>query len=200
MLFVCTGNICRSPFADVVLRARVEALNVHVESAGTHAVIQSGMTRQARDLAVAHGARTADADAHRARILGEPALNQASVILTMTREQRTHAVELTPNRLHRTFTIRELARLTSMVSSEEIRSIANDAGADEGARLDAVLTAVSAQRGRVAAPGDDDDVIDPYRGSDAVYELSISQILPALAEVERLLRESSARSAPHDRT
>lgn len=38
ILFVCTGNICRSPTAEGVLRelARREGLAVHVESRGTH--------------------------------------------------------------------------------------------------------------------------------------------------------------------
>lgn len=38
VLFVCTGNICRSPTAHAVLRhmARDRALDIHVDSAGTH--------------------------------------------------------------------------------------------------------------------------------------------------------------------
>lgn len=38
ILFVCTGNICRSPTAGAVLRARVAALGLDwdVDSAGTH--------------------------------------------------------------------------------------------------------------------------------------------------------------------
>ena len=38
VLFVCTGNICRSPTAEGIFKemARREGLRVHVESAGTH--------------------------------------------------------------------------------------------------------------------------------------------------------------------
>lgn len=41
VLFVCTGNICRSPSAEAVLRQRLETAGldaqIHVDSAGTHA-------------------------------------------------------------------------------------------------------------------------------------------------------------------
>lgn len=40
ILFVCMGNICRSPTAEAVFRARVEAAGlgdrIHIDSAGTH--------------------------------------------------------------------------------------------------------------------------------------------------------------------
>ncbi len=38
VLFVCTGNICRSPTADAVLRhmAAAQGLSMHIDSAGTH--------------------------------------------------------------------------------------------------------------------------------------------------------------------
>jgi protein-tyrosine phosphatase len=38
VLFVCTGNICRSPTAEGVMRKMVAdlGLDIHVESAGTH--------------------------------------------------------------------------------------------------------------------------------------------------------------------
>ena len=38
VLFVCTGNICRSPTAEAVVKhlARANGIALHVESAGTH--------------------------------------------------------------------------------------------------------------------------------------------------------------------
>ena len=51
ILTVCTGNICRSPLAEVLLRQRLEPLGVRVHSAGTSAVeaMTETIGRGARD-------------------------------------------------------------------------------------------------------------------------------------------------------
>jgi protein-tyrosine phosphatase len=51
-----------------------------------------------------------------------------------------------------------------------------------------VLKAVADQRGLVPATADDDDVIDPYRRSSETYAKSAGQLIPALDEVERIVR------------
>jgi len=53
VLMVCTGNICRSPVAERLLRAQTEAvgLPVVVHSAGTQSMVGHGMTPEAAHLA-----------------------------------------------------------------------------------------------------------------------------------------------------
>ncbi len=189
VLMVCTGNVCRSPLAEVTLRARMQGAPVRVHSAGTRALIDRPMTSDAQDLAVAHGAAAHDADEHRARWLLEPIAEDADLILAMSREHRTSAVELAPRLLRQTFTIREFARLAGALTDEEIASAADAAGTSPRARLAAVTALVVRQRGLTApAPVEDDDVIDPYRRSRATYERSAGQLIPAVDEVARVLR------------
>lgn len=188
ILTVCTGNICRSPMAEVLLRARLEPLGVRVHSAGTHALVDHEMTAPAQALAVESGAKPADAAAHAARYLVEPYLLDADLVLSMAREHRSHAVKMVPSRMRRTFTVREFARLASTLSTEAARAAADAAGTDPKARLAAVLQAVSAQRGLMPAAPEDDDVIDPYRRSQETYAKSAAQLIPALDEVERVVR------------
>lgn len=193
ILVVCTGNICRSPLGEVVLRARLQPLGVQVHSAGTHAVVGHEMTEPAQALAVESGAKAEDAASHTARYLVESMLVEADLVLAMTREHRSHAVRMVPARVRTTYTVREFARLTSALSTEEAHTAADAAGNDPKARLAAVLQAVIAQRGRVTiANPQEDDVVDPYRRSREVYVKSSAQLMPALSEVERILRVALA--------
>ena len=188
IITVCTGNICRSPMAEVFLRAHLEQLGVRVHSAGTHALVDHDMTEPAQEIAVELGADAGAAGAHHARYLVEPMLRDADLILTMAREHRSHAVQLSPAALKRAFTLREFARLAQTLSSEDARAAADAAGTDPRARLRAAALAVTGQRGLTQADPEQDDIIDPYRRSRETYELSASQLAPAIDDVERIVR------------
>lgn len=190
ILIVCTGNICRSPMAEVVLRSRLEPLGVRIHSAGTHALVDHEMTEPTQALAVEAGASSSVAAAHAARFLVEPMLIASDLVLTMSREHRSHSVKMVPGGVRRTFTAREFARLAAELSTDDARAAADAAGSDPKARLAATLRALSGQRGHIsgAAASGDDDVIDPYRRSQETYEKMAAQLIPALDEVERIVR------------
>lgn len=193
ILTVCTGNICRSPLAELLLHTRLADLDPTVSSAGTRGLNASPMTPEAQRLAAQLGATDTDIAAHRSRYLTEAHLAAPDLILTMTRDHRRHVAELAPTRLRSTFTVREFARLAEGFSDDAVRgavaSVA-DSDADASTRLRAAVTAVAARRGMVQPPTspDDDDVIDPYRRSWATYELSAQQMAQGLTEVERIVR------------
>ncbi len=189
ILMVCTGNICRSPMAEALLRAKLGDSAVRIHSAGTRALIDKPMTPDARDLAIEFGASEDEVEGHRARWLLEPIAEDADLILTMSREHRTAAVELAPRMLRQTFTIREFARLAHELTDDQIKSAADAAGDSPRARLAAATALVTQQRGAVSpAPPQDDEVIDPYRRSRETYEKSAAQLVPAVDEVARVMR------------
>jgi len=188
ILTVCTGNICRSPMGEVLLRQALRDLGVRVHSAGTQALVDHEMTDQAQQLAVHHGSDPTDAAAHRARLLTPAHLDESDLVLAMAREHRSHTVQLSPAALHRTFTVREFARLAATLSDDDVRRGVSSAGSDPGDRLRALARLVAGQRGMAPAAPDEDDVIDPYRRSQNTYELSASQLVPAVAEVARVVR------------
>lgn len=188
IMTVCTGNICRSPMGEVLLRSALADLGVRVHSAGTHALVDEGMTEQALQLAIGHGADPAASGDHRARLLTGPLLAETDLVLTMAREHRSHVVQMRPALLHRTFTLREFARLAATLDDDEVRAAVVPAGTDAGARLQALARLIGSQRGMMPADPDNDDVIDPYRRSQKTYDLSASQLVPAVGEAARVIR------------
>jgi protein-tyrosine phosphatase len=193
VLTVCTGNICRSPLAEQLLRRELPEQAV-VTSAGTRGLRSAPMTPEALALADQLGIPTADSTAHRSRFLTEQHLLAPDLIITMTRDHRRMVAELAPSRMRSTFTAREFARLAADITDEEIRDAAGKAPAQTpGARVRVAAALVASRRGMVLPPEkpDDDDVIDPYGRSWKTYELSAAQLTPALIEVVRVLNAAA---------
>ena len=85
VLFVCTGNICRSPTAEGVLRhlAEKKKLKVHVESRGTH---DYHVGEPPDDRTQQHAKRRGyDLSAQRARQLGKRDFEEFDLVLAMDR-------------------------------------------------------------------------------------------------------------------
>ena len=186
---VCTGNICRSPFAEIILQDELGARGVHVASAGVRAMIDDPMTPEAMQLARQYGVPDDLIEQHRARWLNESHLALPDLVLAMTREHRRAVVELAPAKTRTTFTVRELARLAREVTDADAHRVADSAGTDPSARLRALLVHLTGVRGELDPPADptEDDVVDPYRRSWDVYEQMAAQLMPALGEVVRVL-------------
>jgi protein-tyrosine phosphatase len=88
ILMVCTGNICRSPMAEVLLARRLHdrGITAVVESAGIAALVGHGADPMAQALM---GARGLDLAQHRARQLTAELLRSFELILVMeTGQQR----------------------------------------------------------------------------------------------------------------
>jgi protein-tyrosine-phosphatase len=84
LLFVCTGNTCRSPLAEALARTRVRELgwdHVEVASAGVAAAVGEPASGGSLRAASRHGLDLAE---HRASALTTEALEQADLVLVMS--------------------------------------------------------------------------------------------------------------------
>ena len=193
LMAVCTGNICRSPLAEALLRTRLVDLDVVTSSAGTRARDGSPMTAQTVALASAMDIPPERAVNHAARLLNPQLLSGVDLVLAMGREHRRDVVEMQPSAMRRAFTIREFARLAGSCSDADFVEVAAGAALAETSRSErfaAALALLAARRGVVPPPESpsDDDVVDPYRRSTATYERALREMLPGLAAVERVVR------------
>jgi protein-tyrosine-phosphatase len=94
VLCVCTGNICRSPLAEALLRRELKARGVdgfEVRSAGTGAWEGTPASEGAYLIGLEHDL---DLSSHRAQLLTRELVKGSDVIFAMARHHRTRAQEL----------------------------------------------------------------------------------------------------------
>jgi protein-tyrosine phosphatase len=174
VLVVCTGNICRSPAAELLLRAGLaQGAGIRVASAGIRAMagasIAPQMAGRLRD-------RGIDPTGWTARQLDPVEVRSADVVLTMTADQRAAVVSRTPSAVRRTFTLREFADLAQLSDL--------DPGGGPADRLIALVAAAPLARSRRGAQMAQDDIDDPYERPDDVFQRVLAEIETA---VDRLL-------------
>lgn len=168
VLFVCTGNICRSPFMAAAMTASLAAWapGLRFSSAGTQALPGSPMDPFFLDVLANRGI---DCRGFGARRLTAPMVRDADLILTAERSHRGATVRLELSALRRTFTLRQAVRLLERhgsVSGSGLRQLAEE---------------LASARGLTGTAIDDDDIIDPHGRSRAVYRTALDRLDDSLA-------------------
>ncbi len=184
ILFVCTGNVCRSPFAEIFTRHLLVgrlggrgAGAFRVSSAGTHAVRGSPIDRRTRAELAPWRLDVTAAEDFVARQLDRTMLDGADLVLCATRRHRSAVIEASSELRGRVFTVREFARLVENVDLASLpaqpvarahRLIELAARGQVGDPPAAPGRRGPARPGRAAAGGTPpDSVVDPGRGAHA---------------------------------
>ena len=94
IIFICTGNTCRSPMAEALMRRSLEARghrNVEVSSAGIGAWDGAPASEGSLLVGLENGL---DLSQHRARLLTPEMARTADLVLAMSMQQRDRAAAL----------------------------------------------------------------------------------------------------------
>ncbi len=173
ILVVCTGNLCRSPLVEVLLRRELaaEGVDAEVSSAGLAAPPGASPDRRLRRVASDLGV---DVDDHRSRPVTVRDLRDAHLILTMTNEQTEHVLALDPSAAGRVVTLRAAAWRAGIVGqrpapfAEWVSQLAGDVTDSEAGR-----------------PGAAFDIADPIGGPLREYRVmgdDVRALVEALVE------------------
>ena len=174
VLVVCTGNICRSPMGEVLLRAQLarRGVGATVQSAGTLAWGGSA-TGEAVEVMATRGL---DLAGHRSQELTAALVADADLVIGMTRNHVWGVTAHEPGAASRAFVIGELVRLGPLVGSR---------AGGESVRDWAARVAERRGDGPIGRAGD--DVADPYGESYGFYEATATRLERDLAVVAELL-------------
>ena len=166
VLFVCSANLCRSPLAENLLRARVRefGLPLDVASAGTQIIAGLTMPWQIEELAAQLG--TSEPLTHSRAVTPTEAAH-ADLILTASRSHSNEVIRLTPGLSRKTFTVRQFQRLTQ----EFPCTSDHDKTVTPKERFASWISDLADVRGHGELPTDptDDDTIDPFDQSLEIY-------------------------------
>lgn len=111
VLFVCTGNLCRSPMAEGLFRTELRKRRcdeVEASSAGTWAYVGSSATPEAVQVV---GQRGADIAGHRSRPLSKDDVDAADLVVVMTSVHKKEILDVAPAARDKMFLIKELAEI-----------------------------------------------------------------------------------------
>lgn len=175
VLFVCTGNICRSPFAELLLRHLIPGLTV--DSVGTHALTGHPMDELMGRELLARGIDPAPA---RGRALGHRSPT-ADLILVMSMRHRRFLIEEHPGIARRVGLLGSVEDLAALVPAHDVL----------------LRSHVTKWARRTADPAA--EIADPYRLGPEAAAIAAERIDSAVNALADVIADPATASGPAPR-
>ncbi|MFF2753411.1 low molecular weight protein arginine phosphatase [Psychrobacillus sp. NPDC058041] len=119
ILFVCTGNTCRSPIAEALLKAR-NLENVEVRSAGIYALDGGSMSKNGQLVLE----KASIPITHSSTSINEQIVDWADLILTMTDSHKQSILRIFPHTKTKVYMYKEF------VTPQNVQDVSDPYGGD----------------------------------------------------------------------
>lgn len=204
VLFVCTGNTCRSPMAEAIFNKKRPDDKMMAKSAGVFASDGMPMSEGAKQAAARHGLM----ESHQSKPLTEDLLSWADLILTLTTSHKQAVIARFPDRAAQIYTLKEYVMddVISLDKVDELKhhlaqlelkrasfAVENQQKVDEynendklseQKQLEAALLQQLEPHQRAIDRLEWDlpsmDIRDPFGGDDSIYEATFQEIETAV--------------------
>jgi len=130
ILFVCTGNTCRSIMAEAIAKqylaqSKQGKPEIQVISAGTAAIPDEPASEHAQTVLSLFGMNL---QGHKARSVRPELIQEADLILVMTQRHKEHILRLVPDAEDKVYLIKEYARENEQQSEKNNEDIIDPFG------------------------------------------------------------------------
>jgi protein-tyrosine-phosphatase len=188
ILFVCTGNTCRSPMAQALFNqlAARHQLPVQALSAGVSATTGTPISDQTKAILRNRGVTEALFSTE----LSQEILNRSSVILTMTLNHKRLVIQRYPSAIDKTFTLREYVESDPEVLAviAERASLYSDMHLKKALNQEITKEEIN-QLAQLEHKLPHDDIADPFGGDYHEYEHCANEIEGCILKLISKLRK-----------
>ena len=184
VLFICTGNICRSPMGELLFRTYTQGTSLEVGSAGTHSLAGHSIDPSSKALLDAVGI---DSSQFRSTQLTQDIADNSDLILCFEPEQRHNIVVIAPTALPYTFTLTDFSNMCAYCAQHNMIT-----GATIQERLQSVIDQ-SMQIRPMLPPSA--TIPDPYRKNFEAFRSAACATNDAIRNILRSISYNTASNA-----